>query len=167
MKKYLKRIMYPNATFFMVPAETKDHNGREIFAKVRQHPAHGDVKIFSGNYYDGIFEYRWALSDDRGATDKEENILKTMGIQKPEVKKYKALKTLCYKHADFYMVSENTLDIDNNEIIAEVRKHPVCGNVKVFSGYHYSDQFEFRWSLNSDMEETDTKENILKRMELL
>ena len=71
------------------------------------------------------------------------------------------LKTLSYRYADFMMVSAGVKDYCGVDIPAEVRVHPEHGEVKIFSGYRYGDNLEFRWSLNEDMEETDSIENIL------
>ena len=73
------------------------------------------------------------------------------------------LETLNYPRADFMMIPANMKDYRGMDIPAEVRNHPVHGKVKIFSGYRYGDNLEFRWSLWQDIGETDSTANILKR----
>ena len=73
------------------------------------------------------------------------------------------LNKVNYPHATFIMTPANQKDLKGNDIPATVRNHFKHGDVKIFSGYHYSNNLEFRWSLSQDLDETDSEENILKR----
>lgn len=64
-------------------------------------------------------------------------------------------------YADFYLVPADTKDIHGREIPAKEREHPIYGKTKVFSGYFYSGNYEFRWSLEEDREESASKTAIL------
>ena len=77
----LDKASYPYATFMMIPAHMRDFRGMEIPAMVRQHPKHGDVKIFSGYQYGNNLEFRWSLDQDCGETDSMSNLLDRFGIQ--------------------------------------------------------------------------------------
>ena len=77
----LGKANYPYATFMMIPAEQKDYRGMDIPAMVRQHPKHGNVKIFSGYQYGNNLEFRWSLDQDCGETDSMSNLLERFGIK--------------------------------------------------------------------------------------
>ena len=77
----LDKATYPHATFMMIPAHMRDFRGMDIPAMVRQHPKHGDVKIFSGYQYGNNLEFRWSLDQDCGETDSMSNLLERFGIE--------------------------------------------------------------------------------------
>ena len=67
-------------------------------------------------------------------------------------------------YADFYLIPTDTKDIHGREIEAKERKHPIHGKTKVFSGYFYSGNYEYRWSLEDDRGESAPKDQILKAL---
>ena len=73
----------------------------------------------------------------------------------------KVLQSANYPYALFLMVEANQTDYRGENIPAKVRNHPKYGEVKIFSGYRYGSSLEFRWSLDDDCGQTDSKQNLL------
>ena len=72
----------------------------------------------------------------------------------------KPLAELNTQYATFYMVKADQKDLYGKDIQAKVRNHKTHGKVKIFSGYFYG-QFEWRWSLDMDMDQSAPKQEIL------
>ena len=68
-----------------------------------------------------------------------------------------------YPHATFMMIPAHMKDYRGMNIPAQKRNHPKYGEVKIFSGYQYGNNLEFRWSLDQDCGETDSRGNLLER----
>ena len=77
------------------------------------------------------------------------------------------LETLNYPRADFMMIPSYIKDYRGMDIPAQVRSHPVHGEVKIFSGRRYGNNLEFLWSLWEDIGQTDSEANILKRFGII
>ena len=75
----------------------------------------------------------------------------------------KIFQTENYPHALFLMVAASQKDYRGCDIPATIRNHPHYGKVKIFSGYKYGNNIEFRWSLSNDCGETDSKQNLLSK----